>query len=158
MPYGISFGYGLQRLIDSQLQFTRTSHPTFLRLRQFPDVQYQQFAQLGFSIAPTGTNQIGTIDIPILPQPAVEEVSMYAIGQSMGKLRAGARAFMISATFVDNLVASGLFTADDLVWRDPRVVGIVIDGQLNTIVEYYSREVAGKSISWDVVTNYVENR
>ena len=158
MPFGTTFGYGLQRVIDANLQFTRTGHSVALRIRNFPDVQDKPWAQLGFAISPTGTDDIGTQDIPIVPQPAIDQVSQWLIGQSMGKLRAGARTFIISATFVDNLVANGMFNTPNQVWTDPIVVGLVCDDQLFDIVQYYDREVAGKSIQWELQANAVENR
>lgn len=54
MPCSLQFGYGMQRLLDAQQRFMRSSLPFYLRRRNFVDPQTQPWAQLGFQIAPTG--------------------------------------------------------------------------------------------------------
>ena len=155
MALNIGFGYGLQRLLDAHYNYARTGHAVWLRIRNFPDIQNQRYAQLGFSIASSAG---GTTDIPILPQPSVTMISLHNIGASMGKLRFGAREFGISASFTDAQVAAGTFTSQDLVWADPKVVGLVCDKQLFSIENINHEEIAGRTISWQLVCNAAENK
>ncbi len=155
MPQGLNFGYGIQRLFDANMTFLRNSHPVYLRLRNFGDVQEEKWAQMGFAISPSGTD-VGTADIEIVPPPKVTMVSVHNIGQSVGKLRFGARVFTISATFVDKQVKAQGITDQDLVWRDPKVVGLILDGQTFSIEDIAHEELAGKTVAWVITANAPE--
>lgn len=155
MPYGLQFGYGYQKAIDANMVFLRSSHPVYLRLRNFEDIQEEKWAQMGFAITPTGTD-VGTVDLEIVPPAKVVMVSMHNIGQSEGKLRFGARVFTISATFVDKQVSALGLANQDLVWRAPNVVGLVTDNQLFSIEAIAHHEIAGKTVVWELTANMVE--
>lgn len=64
MPAGLQFGFGMQRLLDANQRYMRSSLPVYLRLRNFVDPQTQQWAQLGFQIAPTGA-PAGSSNAPV---------------------------------------------------------------------------------------------
>jgi hypothetical protein len=158
MPTGIQLGAGVQRLVDAHLRFVRAAAPVCLRLRNFPDVQEYPWSQLGFAIAPTGTLETGTTDIVICPPPAIRMISVHNIGQSMGKLRFGARMFFISATFVENQMREQGLTDQTLVWRGSNVVGLVTDGLLFSIEDVAHEEVGGRTIAWTLMCNAGELR
>lgn len=153
----VSFGYGVQFLIDSQLRWQRTAHDCYLRIRNFPDVQQDQWAQLGFTITPADQKHSGTTDILIEPPVSVRMVSVHNIGQSNGKLRFGARQFIISHTFVQNInsLIPNIGT-DDLVFRGPRTVGIVIDSLLGSIEDVAHEEIAAQTVLWMITCNFGE--
>jgi len=155
MPFNVSFALGLQRLIDSHLAYSRTGHSVYLRIRNFPDVQGQAWAQLGFRITPTGY-MVGTQDILITPQPAITPVSTHNIGQSMGKLRFGAVMFDISATFVDKLVNLGVFTGHYEVFTAAKTIGLFMGEREFSIEDIKHVEIAGKTISWLLTCNTSE--
>lgn len=152
------FGTGVRRLIDAQQQFTRAAHPVYLRTRDFPDVQQLDAQQLGFVVAPTGTSQVGTTDTLITPPPSVTMVSIHDIGQSMGKLRFGARRFLISANWVTSIANTLGYSDETLVFRGENVVGLVLDSQLFSIEDYWHEEVAGLTVNWGCVGNSNELR
>ena len=156
---GVGFGYGVLWAVDQQLRWQRTSHPVYLRIRNFPDLQQQSFSQIGFAIAPTGTSQVGTTDILIDPPASTKMVSTHNIGQSEGKLRFGARTFYISHSFVINqLAAQGIIGTDDNVWRGPQVVGLVLDSLLFSIEVIDHEEIAGQTIAWHLTANALESK
>jgi hypothetical protein len=157
MPQGVQSSFGVQRLIDAQQRWARASFPVYLRLRNFPDVQGQQWAQLGFRIAPSG-GPVGVTDILIDPPPGVRMVSIHNIGMSAGKLRFGARIFQISATFVNKQVVAQGLTDQNLVWRGPNVVGLVSEELLFSIEDIKHAEYSGQTISWQITANANEIR
>jgi hypothetical protein len=158
MPSGLQFGRGFQRLVDAQMRYVRNAHTVYLRLRNFPDLQQvSQAVQLGFALTPSGAGtNIGTQDIQIDPPPSVKMISIHNIGQSMGKLRFGARQFLISATFVERQVAQQGLTDQDLVFRGPNVVGLVVDNQLFSIENIAHEELAGHTVVWTLTCNAAE--
>lgn len=158
--FGINASYGIRRLIDSYENLVRGSHPTYLRIRDFPPIDDNEWAQLGFTIAPTGDNNPndeGTTDILIRPQPAVLPVSVHNIGQSMGKLRFGARIFTISQTFViQQYNALGLAGTQDMIWRDEKIVGLVNEQRLFSIEDIQSEQAFGQTVTWVLTCNAAE--
>ena len=152
MSASLSFGYGLQRLIDANQRFTRSGHPVYLRLRNFPDPQVNDWTALGFSISPSG-NLVGTTDVLISPPPGVRAVSVHNIGMSNGKLRFGARTFNISATFVQASMAARGLTTEDACWNGPDVIGLVTDNLLFSIEDINQQVVAGATISYRLTCN-----
>lgn len=147
---------GLRRIIDAKQRFMRDAPPVFLRLREFADVQLQDWAIYGFAITPTGTVGTGTTDILIDPPASMIEVTMHNIGQSQGKLRFGARHFIVSDTFVTKCAGIQGYTDKTLVWRAPNVVGIVCQNLLGDIVDYWHEEVAGRTVTWGITANMSE--
>lgn len=153
----------MRRLVDAQMRWARAGKAVYLRLRDFPDIQNTDWAQLGFAIAPSGSAK-GTSDILIDPPPAVNMISLHNIGQSMGKLRFGARLFVVSATFVARqvvargIVASNGLSAEDLVWRSPNVVGLVTQGLLFSIEDVGHEEYGVGTVTWLLTCNSTEVR
>ncbi|MDE2102961.1 MAG: hypothetical protein KGL39_37300 [Patescibacteria group bacterium] len=146
----LQFGYGLRRLVDAQQNFVRAGHPVYLRLRNFPVVQTQQWAELGFSITPSGS-PTGTSDILIAPPPGVIMMSLHNIGMSAGKFRFGARQFMVSHSFVQaQMTTQGI--SDPLqanqIWEGSNVVGLVMEELLFSIEDVRHQEVAGETVWW----------
>jgi hypothetical protein len=150
---GLNIGYGIQRLIDAQQRYTQASRvPIYMRLRNFTPPTNELYAQLGYTITPT-SGETGTSDIQIDPPPSSRLVSMHNIGMSSGKLRFGARYFVISATFVNaQQAALGLSTPDQL-WLCPQFVGIYAYGVLWSVVEYSPEELGGLAVVWQITTN-----
>lgn len=154
---GVNIGYGLQRLIDAQQRFVRNAHPVYLRTRNFTPPQNSLYAQLGYSITP-GDAEAGTTDLCIMPRPAVRMISQHNIGMSQGKLRFGARTFVISATFVDNLNLGINQSALEAFWHGPTIVGLVVDLQLFSIEQVAHEEYGGKTVLWSIDCNANEVR
>jgi hypothetical protein len=150
---GLNLGFGVQRLIDAQQRYIQNSRtPIMFRLRNFVPPQNQLYAQLGFTIAPSGS-MTGTSDIQITPPPMTKLISQHNIGMSEGKLRFGAREFVISGSFVDAMQSALGLSSPDQVWWCPQVVGIFAYGILFTIEQYAPEEIGGQSILWTLRTN-----
>jgi hypothetical protein len=159
MP-NIGLGSGMQFLIDQHLSFVRSGHNAYLRLRNFPDQQTQPYSQLGFSVVPTGTvTTTGYTDVLITPPPSVIPVSVHNIGQSMGKLRFGAKIFGVSNTFIANQAAAMGIT-DDLydIFISQFVIGIQYEDMLFSIENITRRVVGGATIFWNLTCNANEVR
>jgi hypothetical protein len=157
MPAGINFGFGIQRLIDAQQRYTRATTEVYLRISAFnePAEETTQWNQLGFAISPTGV-MTGTRDILIDPPPSVHSMSLHNIGMSGGKLRFGAKQFLISATFVDKW-------ALNLGYSDPKdvfgeSVGLVNGNLLYSVEDIQHETVTGRIISWLITCNANEIR
>lgn len=155
---GLQFGYGITRLLDAHQRFVRAGYPVYLRLKNFTPVQNEMWAQLGYSIAPTGTAQTGTEDILIDPPPSVASISIHNIGMSAGKLRFGARRFLISQTFVSAQMQAQGLTAARMVWEGPNVLGLVTETLLFSIEDIKHQEVTGTTVSWTLTCNANELR
>jgi hypothetical protein len=158
MGFGPFFGNGFIRLIDANQRYMQAGGPTYLRLRNFPDIQELEFAQLGFSISPTGTSQVGTTDILIVPPPSNEPVSTHDIGKSRGKLRFGATKFLISQTFIEDQMAAQGLTDQSLVFRGRNVVGLVTDMVLWSIEDIIHKDLGGKTVMYFLTCNANEIR
>jgi hypothetical protein len=157
MSYNLNFGYGLRRLVDSNQRFMRAGNPVYLRLRNFPDVQNTDWAQLGFAITPSGA-LVGTQNVLIDPPPSEQTVSLRDIGRSMGKLRYGAHKFIISDTFVQAQCARMGVTDVSALFKQPFVVGLVTENILYSIEDIVSEQVAGSTITWSISGNGNEIR
>lgn len=152
-------GRGLQNVMDAQLRFMRQSHPVYLRLRNFPEspvIAGNIFQQLGLPYTPP-TGPTGTQDIRMNPPPSVRMLSQHNIGMSLGRLRFGARQFLVSGTFVNNLNCIndlGLTQSElESFWRAPNVVGLVTDNTLFDIVSVSHEEVGGITVIWTLDCN-----
>ena len=141
-------------MIDAQQNYVRNGLPVYLRLRNFPDLENQPWAQMGFSIAPTGA-PVGTTDILIAPPPAVQSLSLRNIAASEGKLRFGAKDFLISSSFTDKQMAALGLSNETEVWSAPNVVGLVENGKLFSIEDIRFEQLAGKTVTWKLTCNAV---
>ena len=150
---GLNIGGGIQRLIDAQQRFTQNSRTQILlRLRNFTSQQNELYAQLGYTITPV-SGPTGTQDVLIWPLPSTRLISQHNIGMSSGRLRFGARAFIISATFVNaQQSALGLSTPDQL-WFCPQMVGIVGYGSLWSCEQAVPEELGGIPVVWSITCN-----
>ena len=158
---GMLFASGLEMLLDGQLRFTRGGLQCFLRAQNFAN--QGDFQEVGVPFAPTGTDaaQTGYTDILIDPPPAVTAISTHDIGLSGGKLMFGARKFLISDTFVSNMMQQypGIVDPYDVFrnWDGQTpVIGIIYDNRMFSIEDIMPRELAGQRISWTIKANYIE--
>lgn len=157
------FAQGLVMVVDGQMRYLREGQQTFLRLQNFPN--NGDFQEVGVPYAPTGTasaaNQTGFTDILIDPPPETTDVPDRDIGLSGGKLMFGAREFIISATFVQDMRQEYPGVTDDIqVFRNwdgiTPVIGIVYSNQLFSIEDILSREFGGQIISYTLMCNAIE--
>lgn len=110
--------------------------------------------------SPTGTlvATAGTTDILITPPPNIEMVSTHNIGQSMGKLRFGARIVTVSQGFVAQQAMAQNLPDQNLVWRGPQVVGLVSENLLFSIENVDHSELTGNTVFWYLTCNVSELR
>jgi hypothetical protein len=154
----IGASFGMQMLIDAHQRYHRAGGPVYLRLRNFPDLQNVEFAQLGFSITPTGTSNVGTTDVLIDPPPSVIMAGQSNIGIQGGKLRFGGRSFLVSATFVQAQMRARGLSNGELVFRDASVVGLYTDGKLFSIEDIGYEHLAGQVVSYVLRCNALEKK
>jgi len=142
--------YGIQAMLDASLTVAGTGLPVYYRVKNAPPTTNTAAQEHGFTTsAAVGIG--GTTDILINPQPSVNAVSMFNIAQSMGKLNAESKQFVISDTFVDFILAKypGLIAQADNVWDGfNQFVGLVYSNRLYNVVSYASKQIAGSSVSW----------
>jgi hypothetical protein len=149
----VNIGYGVQRLIDAQQRYTQNSRmPVLLRLRNFSSQQSQLYAQLGYVLTPSA-GTAGFIDVPIQPPPSMRMVSQHNIGMSAGKLRFGARDYIVTGSFVQAQQSALGLARPELVWIGAQTVGIVADNQLFSIEQYVHEEIGGMSVVWTLTCN-----
>lgn len=155
----LNIGAGMQMVMDAQMRFIRQSHPIYLRLRNFPQspvVAGNIFQQLGLPYTPP-TGPTGTQDLLIDPPPSMRMLSQHDIGMSLGKLRFGARQFLVSGSFVDtiNCVDNLGLTQSQLegFWKAANVVGLVTDNLLFSIEQVAHEELGGHTILWTLDAN-----
>lgn len=153
---GPKFAFAMQRLIGAQQRYMRSGLPTYLRLKNFPDTQGQQWSQLGFAVTPVSGGH-GTVDILIDPPPATSMISVHNIGMSNGKLRFGARLFTISQEFVLKQMAARGITDPRLVWIDS-VVGLITENLLFSIEDIKHRDLSSVPVLWMLTANANEMR
>lgn len=114
-------------------------------------LQFWNMDPEALSIAP-----VGTTDILIKPPPTVSMISMHNIGISGGKLRFGARAFAIAATWVAQQCIAQNISDQNQIWRNPNVVGLVCEGMLFSIEDIKHQELAGTTVTWTLICNNTE--
>ena len=148
---------GLQAMLDSQMAMMQAGLPTWIRYRNFEDVQQEEAIQLGFTLTPDAGGK-GTTDLLIQPQPGIKPVSMHSIGMSMGKLRMGAKEFKISQTFVEQEKKRLGLAEWRLVWEGPHVVGLVTENMLYSIESIKHVDFGGQPYLWTLMCNNVEVR
>jgi hypothetical protein len=157
------FAQGLVMVMDGQARYVREGEECFLRLQNFEN--QGDFQEVGVPYAPTGTagaaNQTGFTDILIEPPPIVTDIPDRDIGLSGGKLMFGARTFLISDTFVQNIMQQYPNIPDNSqVWRSwdglTPVIGIVYSNQMFSIEDVLTRELGGRIISWKLNCNAAE--
>jgi hypothetical protein len=154
------FGTGLMLVMDQQARYIREGQQTFLRLQNFQN--QGDFQEVGVPWAPTGTagaaNQTGFTDILIDPPPETTDVPDKDIGLAGGKLMFGARTFLISYSFVQNMRQEypGILSDEDVFrqWDGfTPVIGIVYANSMFSIEDITSRELGGQIISYTVKCN-----
>lgn len=155
----VSFGVGLQYLFDAQQRYTRAGLPVWLRVKNFKDEG--DFIEVGVPFTPTGAAaaQTGYTDIPILPPPSVQDVSLNNIGLNAAALRFGARIFNVSASFVSDQMEEYEITDPYAVFRDRdgyAVVGLFYNNRLFQIESITHKEVAGVTINYKLLCNALE--
>ena len=148
-----TLGSSMRWLVDQNQRFTRSGVPVYLRMRNFANPQAQTYVKLGFVIAPSGNVATGMNDVLITPQPGIVPVSQHDIGQSMGKLRFGAKQFFISATFANKQAVAQQLADPYQVWSNPSVVGLYSDLFLYSIESITHRDIGGQTVLWRLVCN-----
>jgi len=88
-----------------------------------------------------------------VPQPSVMMMSVHNIGMSSGKLRFGARQFLISQTFVAKQQALQFLEDPRMVFEGPQVVGLVSENLLFSIEDVRHQEVTNNPVAWLVTCN-----
>jgi hypothetical protein len=151
---GGASAWGIRSLADTFFRYFQPGLPCFLRLQQV-DAQGEDYGQIGFMPAVTGAVS-GIQDIPVDPPPDVQEVSLHNIGIMGGKLRFGARRFLISNLFVLNQMRDRNLSDPYLVWSDPLVVGLFYNQRLFSIESITHEEVGGETTLWSLVCNSSE--
>ena|ERR1039458_4123445 len=150
---GLFLGQGVLNLLDAQQRYIQNSRtPVYMRFRNFVPPTNALYMQLGYTITPVA-GETGTTDIQILPPPSTRLVSMHNIGMSQGKLRFGARYFIVSATFVNAQQAALGLATPDLLWRSPQLVGLSAYGVVWSIEQYASEEIGGVPVIWTLTVN-----
>ncbi len=157
------FAQGLVMVMDGQSRYIREGNQTFLRLQNFPNSG--DFQEVGVPWAPTGTagaaNQTGFTDILIEPPPESTDIPDRDIGLSGGKLMFGARRFLVSVTFVQDMQQEypNILSSTDVFRRwdgNTPVIGIVYNNQMYSIEDILSRELGGQVISYTLMCNSME--
>lgn len=155
---GVNIGGGIQRIIDNQQRYLRNvREPVYLRVRNFTEPQNALWAQLGYTLTPA-SGSTGTTDMLIDPPPMTRMESMHNIGMSAGKLRFGARQFVISQTFVSAVQSALELSAPEQVWIGQQVVGLVGYGVVWSIEAYYPEDLGGETILWNLICNANETK
>lgn len=158
---GISFGAGIQFLLDSHQKFVRAGKPIWLRVKNFEDEG--DYIEVGVPYVPTGgpaTAQTGYTDILIDPPPDVKGVSLHNIGLNSGRLQFGATQFIVSNSFVDAQLAKYREITDPIeVFRNRdgyAAIGIFYFNRLYSIESITHKEVSGQTIVWYLICNALE--
>lgn len=168
---GLPFASGIQMLLDGQQRYVRSGLTCYLRIQNFAPVGDWQ--EVGVPFVPTGVAAAttGFVDIEIDPSPEVKDVSMHNIGMSGGHLRFGARYFIVSHTFVYNVMQQYPNITDPYnVWRNwdaqlvngnwinatASIVGIVYENRLHSIEDISHVDIAGETIKWKLTCNLFE--
>lgn len=157
MGFGFQFGYGFQQLIDARMRWLVVSGPVYYRRRKFdPETsRATDAARLGFGVTLAGG--AGTEDILIDPPASYQMLSVHNIGMSAGKLRFGARQFLVSATWVSAQACEQGLSDPSEVWRSNRTVGLVTDNLLFSIEDVTHADL-GQVLGWMLTCNANELR
>ena len=157
------FAQGLLGLLDGQMRYLREGEQCFLRLQNFQD--QGDFQEVGVPYAPTGIElaKTGYTDILIDPPPETTDTPDRDIGTPGARLMFGKRSFLISATFVLDMMDKYPDIQDSIdVFRkwdgNTPVIGIVYSNQLWSIEDILSRELGGQVISWTLNCTAIETR
>jgi hypothetical protein len=148
---GGASAWGIRSLADTFLRYFQPGLVCYLRI-QNQVMQPNDPSALGFMPTVTG-GPTGFQDIQILPPPDVKEVSLHNIGIMGGKLRFGARTFLISHSFVQQRMDDMNYSDMWSVWRDPTVVGLYYDGRLFSIESITHEDVGSEPTLWMLVCN-----
>lgn len=157
MSSGPNIGFGMRYLMDAYQRYMRAQLPVYLRIKNFLDTQNQGYSQLGFRISPSGS-ATGITNILIDPPCSWQMVSLRNIGMSDGKLRFGARYFMVSQTFVLAQQAALGLSDPKLVFEGAQTVGLVTENLLFSIEDTSHEAAGGQIISWILTCNANEIR
>jgi hypothetical protein len=151
-----SMGWGMQQIVDATLTIGETGLPVYYRVQNTAPNAADDGEQLGFE-TPVASGG-GSTDIQILPQPRVKNISMSQIMISGGKLNETSRLFIISDTFVQQIIAQFALQNHEFVWDGfPQFQGLLYEGILYAVVQYAHREITGTTVSWRIICNAVAN-
>jgi hypothetical protein len=162
------FGFGQRMLLDAHQNFVRSGLRVYLRVNNFEEPLEEgtettapDYIEVGMPYSPTGAASVetGYVDIPVVPPPNVQDVSLQNIGYFGGRLNFGSRIFTISHTFVKQQMNELGITDPYEVWRDrggKKAIGIIYQDRTFAIESITHREVGGETISWRLVCNALE--
>jgi hypothetical protein len=154
---GGASAWGLRSLADTFLRYWQPGLPVYLRYQEQVNVA-GDYSALGFMPSLSGNNApTGFTDVLIDPPPDVTEISLHNIGIFGGSLHFGAKIFIVSDLFVQNIMAKLNYTDARMVWVDEQVMGLYYDGRLYTILSITHEDVGGQTTLWKLVCNASEN-
>ena len=157
MGYGPDFSFGVQRLIGAVQRYTGATTPVYMRFRNYATLPQTQAAMLGLPVTPDPLMVTpGTSDVLVDPPPSMNTLSLHDIGISGGKLRFGAKSFLIQAGWVSAQAQTFGFTDPKLVFN--QAVGVVNENMLYSIEDIQHEAVTGCIVSWILVCNANELR
>lgn len=146
--------YGIQAMLDASLTVAGTGLSVGYRVLNAPPRANTNAAEHGFVVTVTdGTG--GTTDIPIYPQPSVKSLSMFDIAQSAGKYNEMTKQFVVSDTFVNQMMQRfPAITEQDQVFDGfNQFLGLVYEGRLYNVISYAHNEIAGATVGWVLKCN-----
>lgn len=153
---GGASAWGIRSLADTWMRYWQPGLKCYLRMQEQTNIS-SDYSALGFMPSVTGAPG-GITDIPIDPPPDVQDVSLHNIGIMGGRLNFGARTFLISHTFVLNMIKKFQLTDPYQVWRSNSVVGLYYNSRLFSIESITHEEVGGETTFWKLICNSNENQ
>jgi hypothetical protein len=155
---GCLAGLGLVSLLDSSANFFDPGLPVYYRTKNFSEtLAGPAISEMGFSVvAPSGGQVPGTTDTQICPQPGVKMLTTKQLADAKiagTNLRAGARVFSISNSWVQRIQLAKGYINPRSVFNDPSVVGLYHDGLLFEFASFVHNDMYSTIINWDVICN-----
>jgi len=150
-PFG--FGYGARYMMDQTMKFTGEGLPVFLRMQPV-DESVNDVADIGFIVTVSGslTGSAGYTDHQIIPQPIMEVGNSNRIGVEETQMQFGPTNFTISQTWVLQMMDQFGYIDPLQVFRDRRVIGLVVNNEIYSIENISDRHAGGQIVYWDLVT------
>jgi hypothetical protein len=157
---GCLAAFALTSLSDSNASFFNPGLPVFYRTKNFDEATVGEgVSEMGFTVSPVLTGAQftpGTTDVQICPPPGIRMLTTKQLADATvagTNLRAGARIFSISHTWVASIQAAMSYANPRQVFNDPSVVGLFHDGLLFELVSFVHNDMYGNIINWDVTVN-----
>ena len=149
--FGLAFG--ARFILDGHQNWAKEGFPVYLRV-QNTDASTDEFTELGIQVNSSSVSGGGTQDLLIQPQPTVSNVSLHNIGLPDTTLLMGAKNFEISHTWVLKWMKANNYENIESTFRDPsKVLGIVYNKELYSIVDIRPDMLGGDIVSWTIGAN-----